>query len=99
MLEQVNKFLIHQADVQHPKLTQSMHSSQKIGALVISDLVKQITIKQAGSRPSRYRALLWWEAAGKNKQVLFLFVPLLLFAAHGKSQEAKPEEEGEGWVA
>jgi hypothetical protein len=25
MLEAVNKFLIHQADVQHPKLTQSMH--------------------------------------------------------------------------
>ena len=35
------------------------------------------------------------EAARKNNQVLF--VPLLLFAAHGESQEAKPEEEGEGY--
>ena len=39
MLEAVNKFLIHQADVQHPKLTQACTGSRKIGALVISELL------------------------------------------------------------
>ena len=63
MLEAVNKFLIHQADVQHPKLTQSMH----------------------------------WEPEDWSFGNQVLFVPLLLFAAHGESQEAKPEEEGEGY--